>query len=206
GARGKVLSRRHPPSRPPNSPLERRRSKQPSGTHFQPSTSWQRPAANAALCPSGTTSFADPLAGQSRSVRPIFRWSAPSFDPLAGHSRRGPELGAKFSAGGIRRPDLRTARSSADAENSLPKRISSPPLPSTDQPPPSRSARPHSPTHWRGKAAASGPFSDGQRRPSTHWRAIHGVARSSGQSSQPAASAVPTSEQPARAPTQKTAI
>src|SRR5690606_32191802 len=148
--RSTVLSRRHPPSRPPNSPLERRRRKQPSETHFQPSTSCQRPAANAALCPSGTTSFADPLAGQSRSVRPIFRWSAPSFDPLAGHSRRGPELGAKFSAGGIRRPDLRTARSSADAENSHLKRLSSPPVSATDSPPAQRSGhpvQPHPATH-----------------------------------------------------------
>src|SRR5690606_8723844 len=143
-------SRRHPPSRPPNSQLERRRRKQPSETHFQPSTSWQRPAANAALCPSGTTSFADPLAGQSRTHRPIFPWSAPSFAPFAGLSRRALQLALPISAGGIRRPDLRKARSSADAENSHLKRLSSPPVSATDSPPAQRSGhpvQPHPATH-----------------------------------------------------------
>src|SRR5690606_28566318 len=55
-------------------------------------------------------------------------------------------------------------------------------------------------------AARCGPFFDGRRRFLTHWRAIDGVDRSSRQSSQPTASAVPTSEQPARAPTQKAAF
>src|SRR5690606_32064362 len=86
GARGKVLSRRHPPSRPPNSPLERRRRKQPSETPFQSTRFCHRLAAGAAIWPSGTTSSSDPLAGHRHRFRPIFRWSAPSIDPQIGRA------------------------------------------------------------------------------------------------------------------------